>query len=367
MIFKKVNLVSISKNIKKTKKIDLIFKDHRGLMVQAINKKLRDTINLRYKKEESNSSPMEKSNHRNNHANTFLNTLYKEIKNKINNKKILDVGCGSGHILKLLKINGADVTGIEPGLKINKDKKISIVKDFSKLKKDTKFDIIVSNAVLEHIFNLKIFFKNLKKFLKKNGVIFFCVPDCEKSIKIGDPTILNHEHIYYFTKKSLFNIFTEYGFRAKVFNDDKGNLFCKAQTADTKFRFKKQKFSKNISINYKKKFNIFLNKFQNWIHTNLDNEIIFYGATAAIPTLLSYINLKGKLSKINVIDGDIFKQSQYISGLNKKILSPNYLKGINKDNIKIFIFAIHYEVAIKKILTEKFKINQKNVFYISRL
>ena len=50
-----------------------------------------------------------------------------------------------------------------------------------------------------------------------------------------------------------------------------------------------------------------------------DNEIIFYGATAAIPTLLSYINLKGKLSKINVIDGDIFKQSQYISGLNKKI------------------------------------------------
>ena len=25
---------------------------------------------------------------------------------------ILDVGCGSGHILKLLKINGADVTGI---------------------------------------------------------------------------------------------------------------------------------------------------------------------------------------------------------------------------------------------------------------
>ena len=77
--------------------------------------------------------------------------------------------------------------------------------------------------------------------------------------------------------------------------------------------------------------------------------------------------MTGKLSKINVIDGDIFKQSKYISGLNKKILSPNYLKGINKNNIKIFIFAIHYENEIKKILEKKFKINSKNIFTLNTL
>ena len=68
---------------------------------------------------------------------------------------------------KILKIKGANVSGIEPGIKMNRSEKIPIVNDFSGLKNNEKFDVIISNAVLEHIFNLKIFFKNIKKFLKK--------------------------------------------------------------------------------------------------------------------------------------------------------------------------------------------------------
>ena len=43
---------------------------------------------------------MEKSNHRNRHANIFLTKLTKELKNKIKNKKVLEIGCGSGHLLR---------------------------------------------------------------------------------------------------------------------------------------------------------------------------------------------------------------------------------------------------------------------------
>ena len=153
-------------------------------MTQIMRKKLKNTIHLRYKKEVSNSSPMEKSNHRNRHANIFISKLTKELKNKIKNKKILEVGCGSGHLLRLLKMKGANVSGIELGIKMNQSEKIPIVNDFSGLKNNEKFDVIISNAVLEHIFNLKIFFKNIKKILKKDGVIFFCVQIVKNQSKL---------------------------------------------------------------------------------------------------------------------------------------------------------------------------------------
>lgn len=366
MIFKKIHLFSLSKKIKKPKKIDLMIKNHKGLMTQIMSKKLKNTIHLRYKKEVSNSSPMEKSNHRNRHANIFLTKLTKELKNKIKNKKVLEIGCGSGHLLRSLKIKGANVSGIEPGIKMNRSEKIPIVNDFSGLKNNEKFDVIISNAVLEHIFNLKIFFKNIKKFLKKDGIIFFCVPDCEKSIKIGDPTILNHEHVYYFTKESILNTFKKYNFISKAYNDSKGNLFCLAKLNLSKKVFNSNKtHKKNISSNYKKRFDQILKKFEIWFNKNKNYEIILYGATSAITTIFSYINIKKKFFKLNVVDGDISKQSKYISGLNKKILKPDYLKKINKKRVKIFIFAVYYENEIKKILRQKYKIKQKDIFTLT--
>ena len=69
--------------------------------------------------------------------------------------------------------------------------------------------------------------------------------------------------------------------------------------------------------------------------------------------------------KLNVVDGDISKQSKYISGLNKMILKPDYLKNVNKKCVKIFIFAVYYENEIKETLRQKYKIKQKKYFYIN--
>ena len=69
--------------------------------------------------------------------------------------------------------------------------------------------------------------------------------------------------------------------------------------------------------------------------------------------------------KLNVVDGDISKQSKYISGLNKMILKPDYLKNVNKKCVKIFIFAVYYENEIKETLRQKYKIKQKNIFTLT--
>ena len=68
-------------------------------------------------------------------------------------KNVLEIGCGTGYLLNHIKKFGAYVQGLEPS-KVKKIKKIKIEKNFYLKKKfDKKFDIIFSNAVLEHEFD----------------------------------------------------------------------------------------------------------------------------------------------------------------------------------------------------------------------
>ena len=364
MIFEKLTLFTIKKKIeKKNRKIDLKLILKNGVLSQDLSKKVKNTLDIRYKKEESNSSPMNKSNHRSKHADNFLKRLNKF---KIRNKSILEIGCGSGYLLERLVKKGAQVTGVEPSNKIHKLKKIKIVKNISKLNKEEKFDFIISNAVIEHIFNLDKFFQSLRKLLKDGGKFFFCVPDCEYSINSGDPTMLNHEHISYFTNKSLSYILKKNKFNAHVYRDQKGNLFCHGNKLSKKIKIKKIKKIKKINSNYYKKFFSKIKKFEIMCAKYKKKNIIFYGATSAITNIFSYLRTTKK-ENIDVIDGDIYKQNKYISGLNKQIKNPDYLNKLKKNNVIILIIAIYFEKEIKKILTKKFNITTKNILTLKTL
>ncbi len=107
-----------------------------------------------------------------------------QINNRnIKNLNILDVGCGGGIICEPLARLGAKVTGIDfapnniKAAKIHSKKnklKINyIYKDIEKSKLDEKFDLILMFEVLEHLDNWKKTIKNIKKNLRKDGIIIF--------------------------------------------------------------------------------------------------------------------------------------------------------------------------------------------------
>ena len=76
-----------------------------------------------------------------------------------------------------------------------------------KLRKIEKFNIITLNKVLEHIKSPNKFLNKAKKFLKKDGYIYFEVPDIDKAKKISkyreEFTI---EHIHGFTQNSILTL-----------------------------------------------------------------------------------------------------------------------------------------------------------------
>ena len=95
----------------------------------------------------------------------------------IKNKKVMEVGTGSGRIIKnLIKFSPKHITGIEPSKAIEVAKKnIGLKKvKFLNIKGEDisfnkKFDFIFSLGVIHHIPQYEIVLKKISKSLKKNG------------------------------------------------------------------------------------------------------------------------------------------------------------------------------------------------------
>lgn len=93
-------------------------------------------------------------------------------------KKILDIGCGDGRIIKRLKnsnIIGTDVseTMIKLAKKRNPENTFLIADALTQPFPDNSFDIIIGFFLLVHIDNLRLFFQEIDRLLSTNG-LFLC-------------------------------------------------------------------------------------------------------------------------------------------------------------------------------------------------
>lgn len=104
--------------------------------------------------------------------------------NKLNTKgNLLDIGCGTGNFLYVVKSDGWKVTGVEPDTDA---RKLAIqtcgenIHEESFLENDSqvKYDIITMWHVLEHVHELDKRLIQLKNLLKPNGRLIVAVPNC---------------------------------------------------------------------------------------------------------------------------------------------------------------------------------------------
>ena len=109
------------------------------------------------------------------------------LKNKLNlvnncsaiKGNLLDIGAGTGDFLLTAKQNGWNTIGVEPsekakGIAINKGIKFS---DSTQELESHSFDVITMWHDLEHVPNLEIQIRELKRLVKPNGTIIIAVPN----------------------------------------------------------------------------------------------------------------------------------------------------------------------------------------------
>ena len=140
---------------------------------------------------------------------------------KTDGHELLDIGCGTGDFLKIVKENNWVVSGVEPdenARKIANDKTGGSVQDISALLdfNEERFDVITLWHVLEHLPKLEDHIQLFQKLLKPNGRLVIAVPN----YKSYDALYYQNfwaaydvpRHLWHFSQKGISDLLQQFGF-----------------------------------------------------------------------------------------------------------------------------------------------------------
>lgn len=134
---------------------------------------------------------------------------------EVKKKRILDIGCGTGHFIKACANAGWESFGMEPIEQnvtniLADNHNISIFRSFEEvLQYPKKFNVITLWHVLEHIENLAQFLEVVGSKLKDNGALIIAVPNRDsydaKLYKEHWAAWDVPRHLYHFNQKDIHN------------------------------------------------------------------------------------------------------------------------------------------------------------------
>ena len=189
--------------------------------MQSPNEAVSDALSKAYSKGSMLAGVTEEHGLARRYAEDFLSFVKQSLRSdRFGGTKVLEIGCGTGYFLYRMKLLGADVLGIEPGVHGQEGSKrfqVPIIKDIFPSEQITgKFDLVVLHNVLEHIQSPSEFISFIPAQLNENGRISVAVPDCDPHILVGDVSMLFHEHMNYYTTTSLRNSLLSAGLNADI-------------------------------------------------------------------------------------------------------------------------------------------------------
>lgn len=144
---------------------------------------------------------------------------FKKSKIEFKNKDVLEIGFGSGKVLKFLREAGCNVLGVEVQselLTLAKSHSMKVYEDCSEV--NEKCDLILGFDVLEHmdLQQLRDFFQCASKILRKDGKMLFRFPNGDSyaglAAQNGDFT-----HLTAIGKMKLNQIIQPYGLKILSF------------------------------------------------------------------------------------------------------------------------------------------------------
>ena len=151
-------------------------------------------------------------------------------------KKVLDVGCGAGYVLKLFKDKGFQTWGNDysPAMIRNLRELYGIdgyQGPFSPERVERLYDLITCITVLEHLPDPNRVLGEFGRTLAPGGFLFLEVPDAEFPRWDMVPDHIAYDHLYHWTERTLGRMLEQNGFEvaaaAHVENaPDSGNPEC---------------------------------------------------------------------------------------------------------------------------------------------
>lgn len=138
----------------------------------------------------------------------YAQNYFKNIKGK----KILEIGCGDGGVIKLLKdrneVFAVDLS--KRGVEFLKKMGIKAsLKDISKEKlpfEDSKFDYVIILETLEHLKSPQFTIEEIQRVLKKDGVMIASTPNPRTAHKLIYPALFKYRGFRDYLENNRFEI-----------------------------------------------------------------------------------------------------------------------------------------------------------------
>jgi hypothetical protein len=285
------------------------------------------------------------------------NFIKSEIKKKLNQLKkvnILNIGKNSDFIEKK-DIKNINYLKFDPTI----TKEDSINKKFHSLPKlvnkyRNKVDLIILDNFISNIIDINKTLLILKSLLSKNGKILIYTNYSPFNILRNDINCFYHEHVYYFSLKSLLILFKKNGLYLRKFKFSEDGAFMhlifekKQNFINKNLRDKlnqEESYDENFYLNFKKN----LKKNSTKIKNILKENYVLYGYGCSIGAITSIIkyNLEERISML--IDDNPIVNNIYLNKKKISIVKINDVKFENKRKIIFCLIPRHYKNILPKI------------------
>lgn len=151
-----------------------------------------------------------------------------------NAKTVLDIGCGSGYLARILTREGKIVSGVDISI-VALDRAKPYLKnsfcfdvqrdDWPTELMEQNFDLVIASEVIEHIFQVSDFLEKVKLLVGRGGSLVITTPNflfwknrfkmLFGKFRYEEKGLLDFGHIRFFTLKTAREIFSKTGFIAQ--------------------------------------------------------------------------------------------------------------------------------------------------------
>jgi len=291
------------------------------------------------------------------------------IKKRFKHKKIADLGCNDFTFLKNFLNFSQKIVGIDPS-DVSKNNQVNGIdlenvffsyKASEKIKaKHGEFDIVFSSNNFAHIENIQDYTLGISNLLSKNGNFICEVHWAGTLIKSNQFPFIYHEHLYYYTLKSLkfllekFNLFINsieqidiHGGSIRVFASkkkyDDGSVeqfLIKEQILGLHDIKTYKDFNKNIELLKK-------NTKQKFLELKEKNKLVYgYGASGQANTLMSFFEIEKENLKF-IIDDSPLKSGLFTPRNHIEIKDRSFLNENPPDCIYVLAYTFLNEIVKK--------------------
>lgn len=272
-------------------------------------------------------------------------------KYSLKGKKIIEIGCGRGEYLNLMRQSGAHVYGLEyspesvaqckkNGLNVSR----GFIESASCRLKDSPFDAFFTLNYFEHLPFPNDTLRGINNNLTDNAIGLIEVPNFNMILQKKLFSEFTSDHLLYFTKETLNTSLILNGFEVIEIDEVWHNYIISSIVR------KRKKL--DITGFYNHQLGL-KNEIENYIKNFGKKRVAIWGAGHQALAIISLFELADKIRY--VVDSAVFKQGKYTPSSHIPIVSPEMLEA---DPVEaVIVMAAGYSDEVARILRQKFDKN----------